>query len=293
MACARECGATVLRGVEHVVVSGGSAPNVKYTFEGESQTTECRLIVGADGRSSSVRRQIGLKLTEDPIDHLIAGLLVEGADDWPEDLQSLGRDGDIMYAIFPQGGGKIRLYADYDLSERNRFGGEKGAQKFLEVFNMPCVPHSELIVKARPIGICRSNPSLDAWIDNPWVDGVVLMGDAAGYNDPIIGQDLSITFRDARMLAEILVADPDWSPAVLQPYGTERSERLRRLRLAGHFATTINARFGPEVDRIRGRAMGRMAADPSIGGIVDAVFIGPENVDARYFEPDFMQATFG
>ena len=38
----------------------------------------------ADGRSSSVRRQLGIPLIEDPVDHLIAGLLIAHADGWPE-----------------------------------------------------------------------------------------------------------------------------------------------------------------------------------------------------------------
>ncbi len=38
----------------------------------------------------------------------IAGLLIDGADGWPEDLQALGKVGDIHYLVFPQGGGRVQ-----------------------------------------------------------------------------------------------------------------------------------------------------------------------------------------
>lgn len=43
--------------------------------------------------------------------------------------------------------------------------------------------------------------------------GVVLIGDAAGYNDPVLGQGLSIAVRDVRFVAEALLAEPDWLEA--------------------------------------------------------------------------------
>jgi menaquinone-9 beta-reductase len=35
---------------------------------------------------------------------------------------------------------------------------------------------------------------------------VVLVGDAAGHNDPIIGQGLSIALRDVRLVGEAILA---------------------------------------------------------------------------------------
>ena len=49
----------------------------------------------------------------------------------------------------------------------------------------------------------------DTWTDSPCAPGVVLLGDAAGWNDPIIGQGLSIALRDVRMVADVVRADPD------------------------------------------------------------------------------------
>jgi 2-polyprenyl-6-methoxyphenol hydroxylase-like FAD-dependent oxidoreductase len=276
LAQAQKSGAMVKRGVSSVEITGGSNPGVKYSHEGRFYEHQCRLIVGADGRTSTVQRQIGLKLEEDPIDHLIAGLLVEDAHGWPEDLQSIGKVGDIQYLIFPQGGGRVRLYVDYDITDRKRFSGKTGAATMLAAFDMPCVPNSKAIAGATPSGPCRSNPSQDAWIDNPWVDGVVLMGDAAGYNDPINGQGVSVACRDARMLADILLAHEDWHGGIFAPFGEERKERMRRLRQAARFSTLFNARFGPDAEAARVRARRRMVDDPQLMMIM----LTPAAIDA-------------
>jgi len=287
-----EAGVTVLRGVDKVQVTPGNSPEVSYLHGGQKHSVDCRLIIGADGRTSAVRRQIGLKLIEDPVDHLITGLLIGNAHDWPEDLQAIGKVGDIQYLIFPQGDGKARLYADYDISGRNRFSGEAGAAKMLAAFDMECVPHSKAIANATPLGPCRSNPSQDAWIDNPWVDGVVLIGDAAGYNDPILGQGVSVTARDARTVAGLLTQSTDWSSELFIPYGVERKERLQRLRMAARYTTTIGARFGPEAEARRGRAMQRQAENPALKSIQMAAIIGPEAIDDEYFEQEFQDELF-
>ena len=290
---AKECGAIVKRGADKIEITSGSDPSVNYSFNDQAYQCKCRLIVGADGRTSTVRRQSGLILEEDPIDHLMSGLLVEGANDWPDDLSSIGKVGDINYLVFPQGGGKVRLYVDYDLSDRNRFGGADGAANMLAAFNMSCVPHSESIAGATPIGPCRSNPSQDAWIDNPWVEGVVLIGDAAGYNDPILGQGVSVTSRDARMVGEILTQTDDWNAEMFTPYGEERKERLRRLRQVAKFTTTLYARFGADAEARRLKAMEKMASQPEIQGIMLAAFSGPESLPPHYFEDSFRDELFG
>ena len=54
----------------------------------------CGLIVGADGRSSTVRTQAGIELHKDPPAHLATGLRVEGLDaqDDRTDLVARGND---------------------------------------------------------------------------------------------------------------------------------------------------------------------------------------------------------
>jgi 2-polyprenyl-6-methoxyphenol hydroxylase-like FAD-dependent oxidoreductase len=292
LAAAVEAGADVRRGVNGVEVRAGAHPEVTFTHEGSVETVAVGCLVGADGRTSTVRRQLGLVLEEGPLDHLIAGLLIEGAEGWPEDLQAGGQAGDICYLIFPQGAGQIRLYADFAADQRGRFSGKDGAQRLLAAFAMPCVPRSDAIAGARPIGPCRAYPSQDAWLDAPVVDGAVLIGDAAGYNDPIIGQGLSITLRDARMVGEILAAGGPPHVAAFAPYAEERRERMRRLRAAALFMTDLNARFGPEAHARRARALERIAADPTIMAPLIAVYVGPDALEPAFFEDAHRERVF-
>jgi 2-polyprenyl-6-methoxyphenol hydroxylase-like FAD-dependent oxidoreductase len=73
-------------------------------------------------------------------------------------------------------------------------------------------------------------PNADTWVDEPTAPGVVLIGDAAGHNDPTIGQGLSITFRDVRLVSETLSRSSVWDEEAFADYTTERRERMRRLR---------------------------------------------------------------
>ena len=293
LAAAVEAGVDVRRGISRVTVVAGAAPQVSFVQDRVDHSVRCRLIVGADGRGSSVRRQLSIPMNEAPLDHLLAGLLIEGAHGWPEDLQSVGKVGDIHYLVFPQGGGRVRLYADYAYAGRARFSGANGAQEMLALFNMPQVPHSEAIANARPAGPCKSWPSQDAWVDVPCDQSAVLIGDAAGYNDPILGQGMSVTLRDVRMVGEILIGGTEWSVDQFHPYVEERRERMRRLRYAASFATTLNARFGKVDVQRRIRAMTLFAQQPELAGTIEAAFMGPERVPAELFTAEHYERVFG
>jgi len=293
LAAAVEAGVTVRRGVSVNAVTAGDQPSVSFAGDDGEIQIEARLIVGADGRSSTVRRQLGIEIEQAPLDHLIAGLLIENAHGWPEDLQSIGKVGDLQYLVFPQGGGKARLYADYAYDGAARFNGPDGAKELLQAFDMDCVPNSHAIAQATPVGPCRSYPSQDAWVDVPAVSGAVLIGDAGGYNDPILGQGLSVTLRDARMVAQALTASSDWSAGIFEPYMVERKERLRRLRFIASFATTLGARFGPEDLARQEHARSVISREPEVMGLQLGAYLGPEAVNEQMFTPAFYEKVFG
>ncbi len=294
LSAARERGATVLRGVSKVAVRAGTAPTVCFEHEGREVEQSCRLLVGADGRSSTVRRQLGLPLQSFAMKNLIAGLLIEGAHEWPEDVQATGKVGDLHYLVFPQGEGKIRLYAEYSADQRGRFAGSDGARDMLKAFDLACVRNSRSLAGARPVGPCRSLPAQSSLVETPYTEGAVLIGDAAGYNDPIIGQGLSITLRDARIVADILRDAKDLDPSIFEPYAEERRERMRRLRSAAEFVTSLNARFQPEDVQRRRRAFERIGENPErLLGILGAIYAGPETSSPEVFTDTYRESLFG
>lgn len=288
---AASAGATVLRGVSGIQVIRGSAPEVRYRLGDEERSARCRLVVGADGRGSLVRQQAGIPLHADEPHHLFAGLLVEDLD-WPDDLQTIGTEGDVNFFVFPQGGGRARLYLGHALTERNRFAGPRAAAEFLRAFDLACVPRSERVVRAAPAGPCADYSNEDSWTDPPFAGGVVLIGDAAGYNDPIIGQGLSIALRDVRLVSDLLSETADWSGAFLAPYAEERRERMRRLRFTAAVTATMHAEFGPDAVARRRRAMERFRRDPELQLHRGAVFVGPEIIPAEAFGEDVRARLF-
>jgi 2-polyprenyl-6-methoxyphenol hydroxylase-like FAD-dependent oxidoreductase len=280
---AKRSGAQALRGVEVTAVVPGAAPRVTYTAAGVTHEASARLIVGADGRMSRTRDACGIKLHQDKPHHWFTGLLVEGAEGWSDDLQAIGTEGDFGFLAFPQGKGRVRLYGGFSLDQRSRFSGPDGIRNFLEAFRMASSPNNKHLADAKPAGPLYSYFNNDSWTDEPFVEGCVLIGDAAGWNDPIVGLGLSITYRDVRMVSEILKGTDDWSARSFAPYAEERRERMRRLRFAASLQAALDMEFGEAAKERRRLYHERSAADMSLGMHGIAVMAGPENAPESVF----------
>ena len=76
-------GAELLRGVSDVEVTPGASPTVRFRHEGNAREFKPRIVIGADGRNSLVRRQAGIEEHRDATHHLMAGLLVDMRMDGP------------------------------------------------------------------------------------------------------------------------------------------------------------------------------------------------------------------
>lgn len=100
---AANAGADVRRGVSVQEVRPGSTPVVVTGNNGQRREARARLVVGADGRSSTVRSAAGFTLRRDPEMMLVAGVLMEDMS-VPEDTgqivinSSLGPGGDHLSA---------------------------------------------------------------------------------------------------------------------------------------------------------------------------------------------------
>jgi len=229
---ARQAGATVLTGVESVEVTAGTPPSIAFSHTGSRVEWTPRLIVGADGRNSQVRHQLGFEVKADPPHNLLGGMLVDGVPGWPQDT-AFGTEDRVHFLIFGQGGDRLRLYLCYGFADKQAYAGPQRQQTLIETFaRLRCLPQADLIAASRPIGPFNSFSNEDHWVEDPTAPGIVLVGDAAGHNDPITGQGLAIALRDACLVGEIVAlcrgeARAHAAPAYRRPVCGPAARRVR------------------------------------------------------------------
>lgn len=280
-ASAKESGAEVLTGIKKIEVAAGSGPTVSFSSNGQTVQLRPRLVIGADGRNSAVRKQLGFPVLADEPHNLLGGMLVANVPDWPRQVQAIGTEDRFHYFVFPQGKDMVRLYACYDFADRAKFAGPDREARLLQAFRLNCLLYSEAILGGSPVSTFNSYSNEDRWVDDPTTAGIVLIGDAAGHNDPITGQGLSIAARDVRIVSEILISSKSLDRVDFLPYVEERRERMRRLRIAGRLATKLRVEFGDEAKHRRARVSQR-SIERQLSPL-PAALIGPERLPAEAY----------
>ena len=271
---AAAAGAEVRRGARAVEVRPGRPPRVQVETEGRSEEVEARVVVGADGRGSMVRRAGRFTVAQDPVRLLFAGVLFENLPA-PSDAvyhainPGLGR----VALLFPQRGERVRAYVGChkDTLER-RLQGAASLGRFIEESVRSGVP-AEFYTRAREAGPLATFDGAETWVEHPYRDGVALVGDAAATSDPTWGQGMSLTLRDVRVLRDALLATDDWNAAG-HAYAAEHDGYFARVHRTDSWFTDIFMDVGAAADARRDRALPLLAQDPS--RICDVPHSGPE-----------------
>jgi menaquinone-9 beta-reductase len=273
LAEAAQVGAEVRSGAKVRELKPGNPPTVTVEANGQVEELTPRLVVGADGRSSMVRKWCGFATQREPDRYYIAGLLFEQMSVPPDTAIGAYNPaiGQVGY-LFPQGAGRVRAYDVYPVDADFRLQGETSTSRFVaEALNSGIPP--EYYEGARASGPLASFISADHWVETPYCDGVVLIGDAASASDPIWGQGLSLTCRDARVLTDLLRENRDWA-AACREYARAHDQYFTNLREADNCMREILVDRGPEADARRARALPRVAQ--GIAQMPDQGFCGPD-----------------
>jgi 2-polyprenyl-6-methoxyphenol hydroxylase-like FAD-dependent oxidoreductase len=144
------------------------------------------------------------------------------------------------------------------------------------------------VTAAGPIAFFANSDVVPGRIAGP---GWVLAGDAAGANDPSVGQGLSLTYRDVRRLSELLLAGTDWQRAI-ETYAAERAACHAVAREHARWIASLTMEQGDDVAQRREGVKRGKEADPTQGGFAFIYTRGPmglvadEAARAHYFGAD-------
>jgi 2-polyprenyl-6-methoxyphenol hydroxylase-like FAD-dependent oxidoreductase len=85
-----------------VWITAGPQPAVTFEHGLSERVVNARVVVGADGRNSTVRRQLGIPLATTGPRSFAVGLLVDGLTGWPAATNTSGTCEDVAFFIFPR-----------------------------------------------------------------------------------------------------------------------------------------------------------------------------------------------
>ncbi len=257
---------------------------LRFSQNGREHVVRARAIIGADGRSSTLRKRLGIPLRTAPLHHYICGLLMADVEGWPADveLNVVGETTALM--VNGVGGKRFRTYLYFDPERFKEIGQQLLADVYRAALRMEGVPGIEAIAAGRPVGACLGMPNAPTWTDRPYRDGIVLIGDAAGSDDPITGQGLSAAFEDVKSIAGILADAKDWTrPDLFAAHATSKAEILRRLRFTSIAFSIRDAEFDSAARRRRQEVRERLAREPACGLGLLSQYIGPTRLPPSAF----------
>lgn len=285
---AAKAGAEVVRGVRRTSIKAGATPSVGYETDDGTQTAVCRLIVGADGKMSATRSALGMTLFTTQARVRLSGILVDDGGVWDRAETAISVDGRNQYIVLPRADNRLRLYVGRSVDDPEPLRGISAVGEFMNAFRTPIFPNSSALAASTPIGPCATFPMNDAWVDEPAVPGAVLIGDAAGWSNPVTAQGLSISMRDVRVLSEALLGSSDWTPHGLAEYVHERRMRMSRLRFASALTDLLTGFGMPDRLARRSRMFKLLHRRPELGAALDAVHAGPWEAPDEAYTSDIL-----
>jgi flavin-dependent dehydrogenase len=199
---AANAGADVRMGtkVTSLVDETGRTAGVRVAQNGSEDTLEARLVVGADGRNSTVASLVGArKYNVTPSERFAYWAFFEGADPGPDPAMVFHRWSNRFVIACPADSGLYQVILIPDLDELPRFR-EDLEGSFME-YAHSCPPVAEALSEAKRVGKFFGMLRWEGFLREPSGPGWVLAGDAGHFKDPSPGQGIQDAFRQADALA--------------------------------------------------------------------------------------------
>ncbi len=213
---AAEAGAEVWMGakVTALVRDRGRVTGVRVVRNGSEQSLEARLVVGADGRNSTVARLAGSrKYNLTPNERAFYWSFFEDAAPGAEPTLIFHRWSGTFVIATPADGGLYQVLALPELSELPRFR-QNLEESYLEYVRR-CDPVAQALSGARRVGKLFGMLRWEGFFREATGPGWVLAGDAGHFKDPAPGQGIQDAFRQVESLAPAILGAINSSPSAL------------------------------------------------------------------------------
>lgn len=182
----------------------GAVNGVKVRHQGEEQIIHSQLVIGADGRYSTVRKLAGIstRILKHGFDLLWARIPAPAG--WPATVR-MALANDSQLALFSQQGGYIQV------------GWNIQQDSYRKLRKQPVEPFARALVEAFPELAQTVEKHIRTWDDfvllqvqscvcDTWVQpGLVIMGDAAHTFSPTGAIGVNSAMQDAHILAPLLL----------------------------------------------------------------------------------------
>jgi menaquinone-9 beta-reductase len=251
---AQEAGAEVWRGARVIQVIPGDPPSIIIQHDNTLHTLSSRLLIGADGRNSKMRRWGAFEVNHAPEHLFIAGVLLTGIPAETTTLHTfLSDDAGCAVQFFHLSKGRYRCYfISGDRVSHPKISGKARLPNLYRYLSQCHVP-ADWIEKLRIIGPLASFEGAPSWVSHAFRNGVVLIGDAAAAADPCFGCGQSLALRDVRRLSNLLLDNDEWYAAADQ-FAREHDRDFQAVHKLETWAAQAWYTIGPETRHIREHA---------------------------------------
>ncbi|WP_229071925.1 FAD-dependent monooxygenase [Actinoplanes sp. DH11] len=184
---------------------------------------EYDLVVGADGRRSTIREKAGLGGPAVPTGQIVYRSVVSGGPPLTDWTALLGRR--ASFVAMPMGGRRIYCYADETAPDSPN--PEDPRKRLIELFGSFGGPVPAILDKVEKVQVARTDEVvLPSWSTGP----VVLVGDAAHATAPTLAQGAAMSFEDGWVLGQELRGAAGDIRTALRAYEERRRPRCAEVR---------------------------------------------------------------
>ena len=283
-------GVTVERGVELTAFSHG-ATQLSATLQhadGRVEAIQAAYLIAADGAHSTIRHQLGMSFAGKTFEQIFLLADLQADTPWSDDEFHIFASGEGLAALFPMGGHRYRLIADYPVRQAaSTTGGEPAPSS--EAVPAPTLDECRALAASRihhPVKFAELTWSAHFHLNSRMVEQlraqrVFLAGDAAHVHSPAGAQGMNTGIQEAFNLGWKLarVLNGQAPDRLLDSYHLERHPIERDVLRQTSFVTQLaEADHGP-LKLLRERVMPALAA---LGPLRDAARLKVSELAIQY-----------